>query len=43
MAPSLYSSFKLYNGNYSVNLLDISYFNNNSLNEANIVRYWYAY
>ena len=43
MAPSLYSSFKLYNGNYSINLLDISYFNNNSLNEANIVRYWYAY
>lgn len=41
--PSLYDKFILKNGNYSINLLDISYFNNNTLTETDIVRYWYAY
>ena len=41
--PSLYNKFILKNGNYSINLLDISYFNNGTLNETSIVRYWYAY
>lgn len=40
---SSYDTFNLKKGNYSINLLDISYFNNGSLKEVDIVRYWYAY
>ena len=43
VTQSQYNKIQLYRGNYSVNLLDISYFNNGSLNETDIVRYWYAY
>lgn len=40
---SQYNQIQLNRGNYSINLLDISYFNNGSLSETDIVRYWYAY
>lgn len=41
--PSTYDRFILKNGNYSINLLDITYFNNNNISETSVVQYWYAY
>ena len=41
--PSTYDRFILKNGNYSINLLDITYFNNNNITETSVVQYWYAY
>lgn len=38
-----YNTINLYNGNYSINLIDFSYFNNGYLTDAKVVRYWYAY
>ena len=38
-----YNTINLFNQNYSINLVDFSYFNNGYLNDAKVVKYWYAY
>lgn len=40
---STYDRFIIKNGNYSINLLDITYFQNNNITETDVVQYWYAY